>query len=338
MPSRPTARIHRGTPRNVARLARALRRGELVAVPTETVYGLAANALDARACRQIFRAKGRPSTDPLIVHIHSLRQLPAIAEPNDAALRLARAFWPGPLTLVLPKHDAIPDIVSAGLPSVAVRMPSHPLLRRLLKQAGIPVAAPSANPFGYVSPTSAAHVQAGLGGKIKHILDGGPSRIGLESTIVDLRNPRAPRLLRPGAITRTDLERTLGVRVHPGATRSDAIRRPQLAPGQLPRHYSPRTPVTLHARLRRTAAARGDRKEAWVFFAQPRGLRGPSIFWLDASGRPAHAARQLFAVLRRVDAGGFDRIHLERAPGKGIADAINDRLERAASRSPQAGR
>ncbi|HWA85631.1 MAG TPA: L-threonylcarbamoyladenylate synthase, partial [Opitutus sp.] len=315
MTSPPNARLYRGTPRNLARLARALRRGELVAVPTETVYGLGANALDARACRKIFRAKGRPTSDPLIVHIHSLRQLAAIAEPNEAALKLARTFWPGPLTLVLPKRDIVPDVVSAGLPSVAVRMPRHPLLRRLLKLADIPVAAPSANPFGYVSPTSAEHVQAGLGRKIRHILDGGPSHIGLESTIVDLRNPRMPQLLRPGAITRADLERVLEVRVRSGKPPQRDIRQAQLAPGQLPRHYSPRTPVTLHARITAAAVARNRTSDAWIFFARPARLRGQNIFWLDESGRPAHAARRLFAVLRRVDTGGFVRIHLERAPG-----------------------
>ena len=157
------ARLYRGTPANLARLARRLRAGELVAVPTETVYGLAANALDARACRKIFTAKGRPANDPLIVHIHALEQLDQLAEPNPAALKLARKFWPGPLTLVLPKKSVVPDVVSAGLPSVAVRMPSHPLFRRLLKLCGVSLAAPSANLFGYVSPTSAEHVRAGLG-------------------------------------------------------------------------------------------------------------------------------------------------------------------------------
>ena len=148
----PLARIYRGTSANLTRLARRLRAGELVAVPTETVYGLAAHALDARACRKIFTAKRRPAHDPLIVHIHSLAQLREVAEVNDAALRLARKFWPGPLTIVLPKKPLVPAVVSAGLPSVAVRMPSHPLFRRLLKLCGVPLAAPSANPFGYVSP------------------------------------------------------------------------------------------------------------------------------------------------------------------------------------------
>ncbi|HWA07830.1 MAG TPA: L-threonylcarbamoyladenylate synthase, partial [Opitutaceae bacterium] len=216
------ARILRGTPRNLARLAAALRRGELVAVPTETVYGLAANALDARACRRIFRAKGRPAHDPLIVHLATTDELAQVAVPNASALKLARKFWPGPLTMVLPKTSAVPAVVSAGRPSVAVRQPSHPLFRRLLRLSGVPLAAPSANAFGYVSPTTAAHVQAGLGRRIGYILDGGPSAIGLESTIVDLRDPRKPRLLRPGAITRAQLERVLGRSVPPAT----AARRP----------------------------------------------------------------------------------------------------------------
>ena len=328
-----TARLYRGTSHNLARLAQALRRGELVAVPTETVYGLAANALDARACRAIFRAKGRPQSDPLIVHIHDRAQLAALAVPNAAAERLAAAFWPGPLTLVLPKRTAVPAIVSAGLPSVAIRMPAHRLFRRLLALADRPLAAPSANPFGYVSPTSAEHVRASLGRRIRHILDGGECRIGLESTIVDVRDPRAPRLLRPGAITRAELERVLGTRVRAGAAKKrSASAAAQIAPGLLKRHYSPRTPAVLHDRIQADAPGRAPADEAWLFLARPTGRPGRNVFWLDARGALAPAARRLFATLRRIDAGGFRRIHLERAHGDGLADAINDRLARAAAR------
>ena len=326
MPKRPIARVYRGTTRNLAALARRLRAGELVAVPTETVYGLAANALDARACRKIFRAKGRPTHDPLIVHIHSNDELAAIARPNTAALALAKKFWPGPLTIVLPKKRIVPKIVTAGWPSVAVRMPAHPLFRRLLRLAGVPLAAPSANPFGYVSPTTAEHVRQELGKKIQHILDGGAAKIGLESTIVDLRAPARPRLLRPGAITRSQLEKVLGQKI--------ALARPakqssaQLAPGMLARHYSPRTPVVLHDRLPQRRAA----NEAWVFLAKPVRSRGRNIFWLDARGDLRGAARRLFAVLRQLDTRRFNRIHVERAHGGGLAEAINDRLQRAAAR------
>jgi L-threonylcarbamoyladenylate synthase len=205
-----TARIHKGTPRNLAFLARHLREGGLVAVPTETVYGLAGDGTSRAACLRIFKAKGRPSEDPLILHVASIADLDRIAVSNSAARRLARAFWPGPLTIVLPKTGVVPDEATAGLTSVAVRMPSHPLFRRLIRLSRVPLAAPSANPFGYVSPTTAEHVRKSLGRRIRHILDGGPAAIGLESTIVDLRNPLRPALLRPGAISRAQLARVLG--------------------------------------------------------------------------------------------------------------------------------
>lgn len=328
MTPHPPARTYRGTARNLATLAAALRRGELVGVPTETVYGLAANALDARACRSIFRAKGRPTADPLIVHIHRLPQLDEIATSNAAAQKLAKAFWPGPLTIVLPKKAIVPDIVSAGLPSVAVRMPRHPLFRKLIKLAGTPLAAPSANPFGYVSPTSAAHVMAGLGTKISHILDGGPSHIGVESTIVDLRDERAPRLLRPGAITREQLEHALGIAV--STSKRAAKSRAQVSPGLLKRHYSPRTPSILHDKISPEKAKRSAVSEAWLFVTKPPGVSGENIFWLDARGDLRGAARRLFSKLRQIDGRGFSKLHLERAQGGGIGDAINDRLQRAA--------
>jgi L-threonylcarbamoyladenylate synthase len=325
------ARIYRGTPRNLARLARRLRAGELVAVPTETVYGLAADAFNRRACEKIFAAKGRPASDPLIVHLASARELTRVARPNAAALRLGKKFWPGPLTLILPKTAAVPAAVTAGLPSVAVRVPDHPLFRRLLRLTARPLAAPSANPFGYVSPTTAEHVRQGLGRRIAHILDGGPARVGLESTIVDLRDPRRPRLLRPGGVSRRDLERALGrtlilprARTHgPGA---------QVAPGQLLRHYSPHTPVVLHPRLTARMAARGAADEAWLFLRPPGGRARRNVFWLDQRGELPGAARRLFAVLRRIDGAAFRRIHAGLVPGGGLADAINDRLRRAAAR------
>lgn len=331
----PTARIYRGTPGNLALLARHLRAGRLVAVPTETVYGLAADATSAAACRKIFAAKGRPATDPLIVHIAGLRDLARVAVANPAALKLARRFWPGPLTLILPKTAAIPDAATAGLPSVAVRMPAHPLFRKLIRLAGVPLAAPSANPFGYVSPTTSAHVRRSLGGKIGHILEGGPSRIGLESTIIDLRDPRRPVLLRPGAVTRQDLARALGIPVAaPAGTASGAGA--QVAPGQLKRHYSPRTPVVLHAALSKRAVDQGAAGDAWLFLAKPAWLRGrtkpKSVFWLDPAGDLPRASRRLFAALRELDEGGFRRIHAERPRGPGLAEALADRLQRAAAR------
>ncbi|MBL9185985.1 MAG: threonylcarbamoyl-AMP synthase [Opitutaceae bacterium] len=332
MAPKPPARTYRGTARNLAHLAARLRAGELVAVPTETVYGLAAHALDARACARIFRAKGRPSSDPLIVHLHSVRQLGLVCRPNAAALRLARAFWPGPLTLVLPKTAAVPAIVTAGRESVAVRVPRHPLFRRLLRLAGVPLAAPSANPFGYVSPTTAEHVRQGLGKKIPHILDGGPATIGLESTIVDLRDPSRPAVLRPGAITAEQIARVLGRRVT-APRRKTSAQGAQVAPGLLARHYSPRTPLQLHDKITAARRDRAPANEAFLLQRRPRGAKGQAhVFWLDATGALPGVARRLFAMLRRLDAEGFARIHAELAPNRGLGRAINDRLRRAAAR------
>jgi L-threonylcarbamoyladenylate synthase len=274
------ARIYRGTPRNLALLAKRIRAGGLVAVPTETVYGLAADATSRAACLRIFSAKGRPISDPLIVHIASLRDLERVARPNPAALRLAGKFWPGPLTIVLPKTDAVPDAATAGLKSVAVRMPSHPLFRRLIRLAGVPLAAPSANPFGYLSPTTADHVRRGLGTPVA----------------------KAARFRTKGA---------------------------QLAPGQLERHYSPRTPVVLHGRMTPLPI----RGEAWLFIARPLGMRPHAdVFWLDPHGDLRRAARRLFSTLRRLDERGYRRIHVELPAGGGLAEAMADRLARAGAR------
>lgn len=329
---RGSARLFRGTPSNLKLLAKVLRQGGLVGVPTETVYGLAADALDAEACARIYRAKGRPPTDPLIVHVLSGQEAEKIAYLNPAARRLADAFWPGPLTLVLEKRAEVPDIVTAGLGSVAVRVPAHGLFRRLLRVTGRPLAAPSANPFGYVSPTTAEHVRAGLGERIGHILDGGACSVGLESTIIDVRDPDRPRLLRPGAITREQVETALGRKVGSGRTAGSA-RKAQRAPGMLKRHYSPRTPVTLHESLSAVDVKAGGKRDAWVFAARPKGVTGDNIFWLDPRGDLRGAARRLFALLRRLDAAGHSRIHLEKIPGRaGLAEALNDRLARAAAR------
>lgn len=332
-----TAKIYGGSPGNLKRLARALARGELVAVPTETVYGLAGDALNPRAVRGIFRAKGRPGNDPLIVHVHSLTQLDEIAERNSAVDRLAHAFWPGPLTLVLPRKPVVPDAVTSGLPTVAVRMPNHPLMRKLLVACNRPLAAPSANPFGYVSPTTAAHVLDGLGRKIRYILDGGAATIGVESTILDLRDPRHPAILRPGAIERREIERVLGVRVtaHQGTkVKKD---RAAVAPGLLARHYSPRTPIELHDRLPRRTNAAATPREAFLFLRKPatpaRRKAPANVFWLSEDGSLAAVAHSLFATLRQLDGAAWEKIHAERAPGRSaLALAINDRLTRAAAK------
>jgi L-threonylcarbamoyladenylate synthase len=338
MAKRSEATTYQGTPGNIARLARALRRGDLVAVPTETVYGLAANALDARACRKIFRAKGRPSNDPLIVHIHRFEQLAELAEVNAEAKRVAKAFWPGPLTLVLPKKPHVPSIVTSGLPSVAVRSPKHPLFRKLLRAARLPLAAPSANPFGYISPTTAEHVREGLRKKISHILDGGPCEIGLESTILDLRDPARPRILRPGAIERAALEKVLGRRVSIVARPVSQAATAALAPGMLTKHYSPRTPLVLHAKISPAQLQKLPPDEVALLIRASKGrvtttARSGRIVCLTENGDLAEAAQLLFARLRELDRGRWKRIHAELAPGRtALALAINDRLTRAAAK------
>lgn len=324
-------RVYLPTPSNLRRLARALRRGDLVAIPTETVYGLAAHALDPNACRAIFRAKGRPFHDPLIVHVPDLAHAEKLAEFNPTARKLARRFWPGPLTLVLPKKDCVPGIVTAGLDTVAIRSPSHPLSRRLLRLAGIPLAAPSANPFGYISPTSAAHVFDGLAGKIPHVLDGGSCRVGVESTILDLTNPARPSILRPGVITAKVLAKVLGTpvaqsargRVHPGQARG------MRAPGMLPLHYSPRTPLFIKNRWTRLPP-----DVAGISLRKPAGPTAGNVFWLSEHGAETEVARNLYQVLRLADRGQHRQIWIESPSGEtgGLAAVVNDRLRRAAGR------
>lgn len=326
-------RLYRGTPRNLKLLAGKLRAGQLVAVPTETVYGLAANALDAAACARIFRAKGRPTTDPLIVHIHDLAQLPAIAKIHPTALRLAKAFWPGPLTLVLPKTDAIPCIVTAGKSSVAVRMPSHPLFRQLLRLSDLPLAAPSANPFGYVSPTTAQHVRESLNGKITCILDGGPAQVGIESTILDLRTPARPKILRPGAVTARQIGRILKRKISTGSRQGGPLQQAQLAPGQLKQHYSPKAKIILYAQIPAHLRKSPPARQALLFFQKPASAVSGHACWLSLTGDQKVAARNLFAKLRELDTLKFRIIHAELAPAGPLADAINDRLRRAAAKA-----
>lgn len=333
MSATPTAHIYRPTARNLARLARVLAEGGLVAAPTETVYGLAADAFNAKACRAIFRAKGRPANDPLIVHVDSLSQADEVAELNDAARRIAQAFWPGPLTLVLPKRHDVPAIVTSGLSSVAVRMPAHRLFRQLIKLSGRPLAAPSANPFGYVSPTTAAHVRDGLGKRIGHILDGGAAKIGVESTILDLRDPKRPALLRPGAISREALEQILGRKIS-AYRRKVTHHTAAVAPGMLERHYSPRTPLTLGSKAALHQMQRAGTRDALLFITQPEAFTGENIFWLsDKRGGLEQAAHNLFDRLRMLDDGSWPHIQAELALGTdALALAINDRLARAAAK------
>lgn len=320
------ARILAPTPSNLRRLAAVLRRGGLVAIPTETVYGLAAHALDAKACRAIFAAKGRPANDPLIVHVLDLAHAEQLAGFNDDARRVARCFWPGPLTIILPRNPCVPDVVTSGGPTVALRAPAHPLARKLLRLAGVPLAAPSANPFSYISPTTAAHVQQGLGRRIRHILDGGHCTVGVESTVLDLTQPAKPRILRPGAITAAQLEKVLRRKV---ATKRRPLpgNVPLPAPGLLDRHYSPLTPLRLTDRPGRPGA-----HTAVIFLEKPAGRPAAHVYWLSRRGALGEIARNLYHVLREADAGDYRGIQLERLPptGGGLAAAISDRMRRAA--------
>ena len=319
------ARIFPPTSAHLRRLAQVLRRGGLVAIPTETVYGLAAPALDAKACRAIFRAKGRPANDPLIVHVLDLAHAEQLAEFNAAARRVVRRFWPGPLTIVLPRKACVPDIVTSGGDTVALRAPAHPLAREMLELAGVPLAAPSANPFSYISPTSAAHVQQGLGNRIGHILDGGECPIGVESTVLDLTNPNRPRILRPGAISAAQLTKVLKTKVTTVRRAAKAGAR-QIAPGLLAKHYSPRTPLSLSAR-----PGQPTPDKAVIFLRQPAGPQVAGAYWLSRRGALPDIARNLYRVLREADAGGHRQIVIERLPptADGLATAINDRLRRA---------
>lgn len=307
------------TTETVAHAARLLARGGLVAVPTETVYGLAGDARNPTAIARIFAAKGRPASNPLISHVADLDAARALAHVPPLAERLAAAFWPGPLTLVLPRRADSPvcDLACAGLNTIALRVPAHPLMRQLLAATRFPLAAPSANPSGAVSPTQADHVAGGLGAALDLILDGGPSAVGLESTVVAVAGERAT-LLRAGGLARSEIEAVTG----PLARAGEENASPR-SPGQLSRHYAPRAALRLGATTARPGEARlafGD------------GLAvgdGPSIN-LSPTGDLIEAAARLFAALHQLDAMGVTHIAVAPIPDTGLGEAINDRLARAA--------
>ena len=336
-------------PALIEEAAAALRSGRLVAFPTETVYGLGANALDPAAVARIFEAKGRPATDPLIVHIAHIGQLSMCASHvPPAARRLGLAFWAGPLTIILPKKPQIPDSVTAGLPSVAVRVPSHRVARALMEMAGVPVAAPSANQFSRPSPTTAAHVLADLDGRIDVVLDGGATDIGLESTIVDF-TVEPPVMRRPGGLTLDQIHTVVPEVVATTQQGSAAVA--QAAPGQLTRHYAPRAELTLYegetARVVqrvaadvRTLTAKGERVGILAPEEDLLAL-APELAPLAAAGRVAvrpygsrldlaRAARELFAALRELDATGVSHILATSIGTEGLGIAVLDRLTRAA--------
>lgn len=312
-----------GIGQDIQRAAAILSEGDLVAIPTETVYGLAANAFNADAVLRIFQVKERPAFDPLIVHVHGMEQLErVVATVPPEAEALMRAFWPGPLTLVLPKSPRVPDIVTSGLDTVGVRMPAHPLALELLRALDLPLAAPSANPFGYVSPTTAQHVADQLGEKIPYILDGGPCTVGVESTIIGWEDG-LPVLYRPGGLALERIEEVVGT-VRPHVKQVLPV-----APGMIESHYAPRKPLLVGdvpALLREQA---GKHCAVISFTAHYDAWRCET---LSPSGDVSEAARNLFAVIRTLDTGEADVIIAEVFPNEGLGRAINDRLRRAAAK------
>jgi L-threonylcarbamoyladenylate synthase len=307
-------------PAAIARAGRVLAEGGLVAFPTETVYGLGGDATSDAAVAAIFKAKGRPSFNPLIAHVANLDQAAALVELTPAARRLAGRFWPGPLTMVLPRRKDSPVslLASAGLDSVAVRMPDHPVALALIKAAGRPLAAPSANRSGRVSPTRAEHVAECLEGRIALVLDGGPCRVGVESTVVDLTED-PPTLLRPGGITAEELEAVLGTPLRRALETPDTPR----SPGQMESHYAPALPVRLNA-------LQAEPGEALLGF----GPAPDCVLNLSPRSDPTEAAAHLFAMLRALDRPDYRGIAVMPIPESGLGIAINDRLRRAAAPRP----
>jgi L-threonylcarbamoyladenylate synthase len=303
-------------PDGVSTIVEALATGEPVALPTETVYGLAADALSPNACAKIFEAKNRPLSDPLIVHIPSIDWLPRLTSPTPTALQLAEKYWPGPLTMVLPRQPIVPDIVTAGQETVAIRMSAHPLFQEVATAFGKPLAAPSANRFGRISPTSAAHVLAELDGRIPFILDGGPCAHGIESTIVHV-SEEGLRILREGPITREDLRAFA-----PLLDDSIAVS----APGGLKSHYAPRTPLVLE----KNPTPRSKKTGLLAFSAPREGFAQTEI--LSATSDLREAAANLYGAMRRLDEAGLDLIVAEEIPESGIGAAIMERLRKSAAR------
>jgi L-threonylcarbamoyladenylate synthase len=321
-----TTRILAANEAAVAVAARCLRDGGLVAFPTETVYGLGADASNAAAIAGLYEAKGRPAFNPLIAHVCELQAARGIARFDAQAVLLAQAFWPGPLTLVLPKAPgcAVAELATAGLDTIAVRVPAHRIARDILRAFGGPVVAPSANLSGHVSPTTAAHVQSDLTGRIDIIVDGGAVEVGLESTIVGCFD--APMLLRPGGVPREQIERVLGRTLLQPADHTDSGSSQPLAPGMLASHYAPRTPLRLNA-------DRVEAGEALLAFGPHviSGVKAASdVMNLSARGDLIEAAANLFGYLRTLDASGGRAIAVMPVPGHGLGEAINDRLRRAA--------
>jgi len=324
------ARIKTATDEAIAEAASLIRRGDIVAFPTETVYGLGADATQGQAVAAIYEAKGRPSFNPLIAHVDSIDMAERLVEFDPWSLRLAEAFWPGPLTLVLPVRPdcAVSSLATAGLDTLAVRMPAHKVALDLIRTAGVPIVAPSANASGHVSPTSAAHVYGDLSRRIPLILDGGRTEVGVESTIVQMQGD-TPFLLRPGGLAREEIEATLGLAVV--RSEGDPTTAP-VAPGMLASHYAPRARVRLDAR-------RVNPGEALIAFGGTpiHGLdQAARVLNLSPSGSLREAAANLFDMLRRADGDDVAGIAVAPIPTHGLGEAIRDRLTRAAAPRPTA--
>ncbi len=307
--------------KDISIVAEHLRGGGLAAFPTETVYGLGGDALDENAVAAIFAAKGRPQFNPLIVHVENIERAKEFGVFNEVATKLAQNFWPGPLTLVVPRVEGcqISLLASAGLDSLAIRVPAHPLAQELLREFGGPLVAPSANPSGQISPTSARHVMAGLDGKIDMVLDGGQCSVGLESTIVSCLGDR-PVILRHGGLVRTDIEAALGIEVLSGTDDKAAL----TAPGQLTSHYAPNAEMRLNAQSLQAG-------EALLGFGDVESLQTQVSLNLSRLGNVQEAAANLFSMMCQLDEMGVQKIAVSPIPNVGLGEAINDRLKRAAA-------
>jgi L-threonylcarbamoyladenylate synthase len=329
------------TEENLALAARALREGQLVGMPTETVYGLGVNALDEEAVRAIFAAKGRPADNPLIVHVPDIASAEPLCHMDERSRRVMAHFCPGPLTVLLPKKPIVPQVVNAGLPSVAIRIPAHPIARRLLELSGVPVAAPSANTSGKPSPTTARHVFDDLAGKLTCIIDGGECQVGLESTVLDLTR-EVPTVLRPGGITPDMLLEVLDE-----VAVADSVLRPlqkgekALSPGMLYKHYAPKgmlslvsgSPEAVAGRIRKLyseAEQLGKTVQVLAFQEHLSAYAGLNAKCIGSLAAPETVARSLFATLRQADAEGIDVLYSEVLPAEGVGLAVMNRLSRAA--------
>jgi L-threonylcarbamoyladenylate synthase len=311
----------------IRQAAEIIKTGGVVAFPTETVYGLGADAFDPIAVARIFEIKNRPSFDPLIVHVADLDEMSRLATVIPiSAEKLIERFWPGPLTIVFLKKEEVPDIVTAGLPTVAIRMPRHPIALQLIREARRPIAAPSANPFGYVSPTTAEHVREQLGSRVDLILDGGPCEVGLESTILSFSEGR-PRLLRPGGLPLEEIESVIGE-----VGTSPVEEEKPSSPGRLPRHYAPRTPIVIDGWKQNLGAYQNKKIGLLAFREVNVSFPFHHVEVLSPEGDLREAAANLFAAIRRLDVLTLDVILAEPVPETGLGRAIMDRLRRASER------